>query len=134
MFIDGLTQVAQGVRDLDRAEAFYRDQLELPWLARFDPPGLVFFDLGGTRLLLEAGDTSSILYLTVDDIHDRFAALQDRGVTCTDPPHLIHRDDDGTFGTAGTEEWMAFFCDSEDNILALVERRPPASAAAAHRT
>jgi methylmalonyl-CoA/ethylmalonyl-CoA epimerase len=129
MFINGLTQVAQGVRDLDRAEAFYRDQLELPWIARFDPPGLVFFDLGGARLLLEAGDTSSILYFTVDDIEARYTSLEERGVTCTDAPHLIHRDDDGTFGTAGTEEWMAFFRDSEDNIVALVERRPPTTAA-----
>jgi methylmalonyl-CoA/ethylmalonyl-CoA epimerase len=125
MFTNRLAQVAQGVQDLDRATAFYRDQLELPFIARFDPPGLAFFDLGGPRLLLEAGDTSSILYLDVDDIDARYQTLQQRGVTCTGDPHLTHRDDDGTFGPAGAEIWMAFFRDSEDNILALTESRRP---------
>ncbi|MET1003219.1 MAG: VOC family protein, partial [Acidimicrobiia bacterium] len=33
----GLRQVAQGVEDLDRAVAFYRDMLGLSFIARFDP-------------------------------------------------------------------------------------------------
>ncbi len=37
-------QVAQRAEDLDRAVGFYRDTLELPFIARFDPPGLAFFD------------------------------------------------------------------------------------------
>jgi methylmalonyl-CoA/ethylmalonyl-CoA epimerase len=40
--------------------------------------------------------------------------------------HRIHVDDDGRFGAPGTEDWMAFFRDSEDNLAGLVERRPPA--------
>ena len=49
-----LIQVAQHVDDLDRAVAFYEQLLGYPALARFDPPGLAFFDLDGTRLLLDA--------------------------------------------------------------------------------
>jgi methylmalonyl-CoA/ethylmalonyl-CoA epimerase len=118
-----LHQVAQRVTDLDRAEAFYRDVLGLRRLARFDPPGLVFFDLDGTRLLLEAGATSALLYLRTDDIDATYKFLGEKGVTLVGEPHMIHRDDDGIFGPAGAEEWMAFFRDSEDNLLGLAERR-----------
>lgn len=118
-----LHQVAQHVDNLGRSVAFYRDTLGLPLIATFDPPGLAFFDLGGTRLLLEAGAPSALLYLRVDDIDRRFAELRAAGVTFEGEPHLIHRDDDGRFGPAGSEEWMAFFRDSEQNLLGLVERR-----------
>jgi methylmalonyl-CoA/ethylmalonyl-CoA epimerase len=118
-----LHQVAQHVDDLDRAVGFYRDTIGLPLIATFDPPGLAFFDLGGTRLLLEAGAPSALLYLRVEDIDRRFDELRTAGVTFEGEPHLIHRDDDGRFGPAGNEEWMAFFRDSEQNLLALVERR-----------
>lgn len=124
--ITALHQIAQKADDLDRAVAFYRDVLDLPLLARFDPPGLAFFDLGGSRLLLEGNAASSVLYLRVDDIEAAAAALKARGVTFVDEPHAIHRDDDGHFGPAGHEEWMTFFHDSEDNLLALVQQRPPA--------
>ena len=118
-----LHQVAQHAADLDRAVAFYRDVLDLPFVARFDPPGLAFFDLGATRLLLERGAPPALLYLGVGDIDARWAELTAAGVELVDAPHLIHRDDDGTFGPRGTEEWMAFFRDSEGNLLGLVERR-----------
>jgi methylmalonyl-CoA/ethylmalonyl-CoA epimerase len=121
--IERLHQIAQRAEDLDRATAFYGEVLELPLIARFDPPGLVFFDLGNARLLLEQGAPSAILYLEVGDIEATVRSLVDRGVTIVQEPHLIHRDDDGLFGTAGAEEWMAFFKDSEDNLLGLVERR-----------
>ncbi len=35
----------------------------------------------------------------------------------------MFRDDNGQFGPAGEEEWMAFFRDSEDNLIALAQRR-----------
>ncbi len=123
MSIGRLHQIAQHVEDLDRAVAFYRDTLGLPFIARFDPPGLAFFDLGNTRLLLEQGAPSAILYLEVDDIEASTRVLRGAGVEIVDEPHLIHRDDAGTFGAARTEEWMAFFRDSEQNLLGLVERR-----------
>jgi methylmalonyl-CoA/ethylmalonyl-CoA epimerase len=120
-----LHQVAQHVDDLERAVAFYRDVLALPLIATFDPPGLAFFDLGDTRLLLEGGAPSALLYLRVGDIDRRFADLRAAGVTFEDEPHLVHRDDEGRFGPAGTEEWMTFLRDSEQNLLGLVERRLP---------
>jgi methylmalonyl-CoA/ethylmalonyl-CoA epimerase len=116
-------QVAQRADDLDRAVAFYRDTLRLPLIARFDPPGLAFFDLGNTRLLIERGATAALLYLQVDDIDGAVATLEAAGVEIADRPHLIFTDDEGTFGDAATEEWMAFFNDSEGNRVGLVERR-----------
>ena len=69
---------------------------------------------------------STILYLEVADIDAARDELLAAGVPFVDEPHLIHRDDAGTFAPPGTEEWMTFFRDSEDNLLALVERRAPA--------
>ena len=121
-------QIAQRTDDLDRAIAFYRDVLGLRFVAKFDPPGLAFFDFGNVRLLLERGETPpALLYLEVDDIDAATRTLREAGVVFVDAPHLIHRDDEGQFGPAGTEEWMAFFRDSEQNLLGLVERRATAN-------
>ena len=49
-----LHQIALKATDLEASVAFYRDVLGLPLIARFDPPGLAFFDLDGTRLMLSA--------------------------------------------------------------------------------
>ena len=96
MRVEGLHQVALHVEDMDRAEAFYRDVLGLRWVARFDPPGLLFFDLGNVRLLLEGGAPPSLLYLEVPDIDEAWAELEGKGVRLEDGPHMIHRDDAGT--------------------------------------
>ena len=124
--IIGLRQVAQHADDLERATAFYRDVVGLRHIATFDPPGLVFFDLGdGTRLMLEDPAPSAILYLEVDDIEAATARLAAAGVAFEDEPHLINRDDAGLFGAPGTEEWMVFFRDSEGNLVGLAEGRRP---------
>jgi methylmalonyl-CoA/ethylmalonyl-CoA epimerase len=123
MTVDALHQVALHATDLDRAVAFYRDVVGLRLVARFDPPGLAFFDLGGVRLLLEHGAPASLLYLRVDDIVATRARFVDAGVTFVDEPHVIFTDAEGTFGAAGASEWMTFFHDSEGNLVALVERR-----------
>ena len=68
MKVNHLRQVAQHVEDIDRAVAFYRDVLGLDFIARFDPPGLAFFDIGSSRLLLERGAPPALLYLGVDDV------------------------------------------------------------------
>ena len=117
-------QIAQRANDLARAVEFYRDRLGLRHVATFDPPGLAFFDLGNTRLMLEEGTSSVVLYLEVDDLAEARTDLLERGVEFVDDPHLIFRDDEGTFGPPGTEEWMTFLRDSEDNLVGLVERRP----------
>ena len=118
-----LLQVAQRAVDLDRAVAFYGETLGLALIARFDPPGLAFFDLGSSRLLIEVGAPSALLYIEVDDLDARFESLVAAGVDVVAEPRLIHRDDDGRFGPAGGEEWMGFVRDSEENLLALMERR-----------
>ena len=66
-----LTQVAQHADDLGRAQAFYERLLGEPAVAVFDPPGLLFFRLDGTRLLLDRGAPSALLYLQVEDVRDR---------------------------------------------------------------
>ena len=52
--LETLHQVALSCADLARSVAFYRDVLGAKPIAQFEPPGLAFFALGGTRLLLEA--------------------------------------------------------------------------------
>lgn len=123
MGVNGLRQVAQHVEDLDRAVAFYRDVLQLELIARFDPPGIAFFRLGSTRLLLEAGAPSALLYLAVDDVAATTARLRAAGVTIESEPHVIFVDTDGQFGPAGEAEEMSFFRDSERNLVALSARR-----------
>ena len=119
-----LIQIAQRAEDLARATAFYADLLGDGPLATYDPPGLVFFDLGGTRLLLEPGAPSSLLYLGVDDVDATVDRLRAAGVVVESEPHLIFAHDDDTLGPAGTDEWMAFVTDSEGNTVGLVEHRP----------
>lgn len=109
-----LSQISRRVEVLDRARAFWRDTLHVPELYSF--PGLAFFDLGPTRLMLrETGtrDEADILYLATPDITAAHAALTERGALMTGAPHMIHRHADGA------EEWMAFFKDDEGRDLAL---------------
>ncbi|NUU18809.1 methylmalonyl-CoA epimerase [Cellulomonas humilata] len=120
----GLVQVAQHAEDLDRAAAFYTDVLGAPPTARFDPPGLLFFDLDGVRLLLDVGAPSSLLYLRVPDVAAATERLRARGVVVESEPHVIFRHEDDTLGPAGTDEWHAFVRDSEGNLLGLVSQLP----------
>ncbi len=119
-----LVQVAQHAEDLTRAARFYSELLGREPSATYDPPGLLFFDLDGVRLLLERGAPSAVLYLRVDDIEAEVARLEALDVEVTGRPHAIFRHEDDTLGPAGTEEWQAAFTDSEGNTVVLVELRP----------
>ncbi|HEV7194650.1 MAG TPA: VOC family protein [Pedococcus sp.] len=122
-----LAQVAQRAVDLDRAAAFYAKLLGSGPVARFDPPGLVFFRLsGGTRLLLDAGAPTALLYLLVDDVGRSVQQLRADGVRIESEPHVIFSHVDDSLGPAGSDEWMAFFRDSEDNLVGLVSHAPRA--------
>ncbi len=121
--IQRLRQVAQRASDLDRAIEFYRDVLGATFVAKFEPPGLAFFQLGDVRLLLEPSTSSAALYFAVDDIDASYAGLTSRGVQFEQEPLLVHRDDTGLFGDTGEEEWMAFFRDPDGNLLAISSRR-----------
>ncbi|MFF1829372.1 VOC family protein [Paenarthrobacter sp. NPDC058040] len=115
-------QVAQRAEDLDRAAAFYSALLGKGPQAVFDPPGLLFFDVGGVRLLLEKGAPSALVYLEVADIHSAIEGIRARGVQIIAEPHVIFVHEDDRLGPAGSEEWMAFIEDSEGNTVGLVSR------------
>ena len=114
-------QVSVTVQDLDRAVAFYRDQLGMPFL--FQVPNMAFFDCAGVRLMLNIPEErfkdthTSILYYKVDDIQDAYRILKDRNVQFVGRPHKIADLQDH-------ELWMAFFRDSETNLLALMAEVP----------
>lgn len=119
-----VAQIALHVDDLARATAFYRDVIGLRHIATFDPPGLAFFDLGGTRLLLEKGAPSSLIYLGVPDAGAEVERLRTAGVKIESEPHVIFTDDAGQFGPKGVTETMAFFRDSEGNLVGIASRKP----------
>jgi methylmalonyl-CoA/ethylmalonyl-CoA epimerase len=121
-----LVQVAQHADDLDRAAAYYSELLGTAPTGRFDPPGLLFFDLAGTRLLLERGAPSAVLYLRVDSVRESVERLRSAGQPIESEPHVIFSHADDALGPAGTDEWQAFVRDSEGNLLGLVSQEPPA--------
>lgn len=115
--ISRLGQVSMNVHDLDRAIAFYRDTLGLPLL--FTTGNLGFFNCGGVRLMLsppekpEFDHPGSVLYFVVDDIKATHQQLAAKSVNFEREPHLIARLPDHDL-------WMAFFRDTEGNLLALM--------------
>lgn len=125
MQVNRLVQVAQHADDLDRAAAFYTELLGVAPTARYDPPGLLFFTVGGVRLLLEQGAAPALLYLGVPSVRESVEQLRSTGVTIEADPHVIFHHDDDALGPAGTDEWMAFFRDSEGNTVGLVSHEPP---------
>lgn len=115
-----IAQVALSVEDLDRSIAFYRDVLGLRFLFQA-PPGLAFFDCGGTRLMLakpEPGErpSTSVFYYEVGDIEAAAAALAARGAVFEQAPHVIAR-------LGSKDLWMGFLKDSEGNLLGITEER-----------
>jgi len=119
-----IVQIAQHADDLDRASAFYEQLLGHPAAAKYDPPGLLFFTLDGTRLLLEQSAPSAVIYLGVEDVRSKVEELRSLGVAIENEPHVIFSHEDDTLGPAGTDEWMAFIRDSEGNLVGLVSHSP----------
>jgi catechol 2,3-dioxygenase-like lactoylglutathione lyase family enzyme len=126
-----LHQVAVPVKDVDRAVEFYRSLLEDEPIAVFDPPGLAFFRLGETRLLLDAaaGEEAAnvgggLIYLRVPNVAEAVENLRSAGTEIHGEPHVIFDDTEGTFGAAGEVEWMAFIKDPDGNTIGLASRAP----------
>ena len=115
-----LAQVAQHAEDLERSITCYEMLLGRPPSAVFDPPGLAFFTLGATRLLLDASAPPSLVYLQVDDVTEEVERLRGLGFEVVSEPHLIFRHENDDLGHAGEDEWMAFVRDSEGNLVGLV--------------
>ena len=116
--ITRIGQIAINAHNVERATAFYRDQLGLKFLFAAGPR-LAFFDCGGVRLMLTAPEKpefdhpSSILYFVVSDIDAEYARMSSAGVSFDDKPHLIATMPDHDL-------WMCFFRDSENNLLGLM--------------
>ncbi len=116
-----LGQVAINAHDVQRATAFYRDILGLPLL--FSAGKMAFFDCGGVRLMItlpekaEFDHPTSILYFSVADMAAAHRQLLTQGVRFEAEPHVVAK-----MPTA--DLWMAFFRDSEDNLLALMHEAP----------
>ena len=120
----GLAQIGQiaiTVQDLERAVAFYRDKLGMQFL--FSAGTLAFFDCAGVRLMLgtpepgQGNGGNSIIYFNVDEINAAYRELEGRGVAFEDQPHII--------ANMGTYDlWMAFFRDSEQNLLGIMSEVP----------
>jgi predicted enzyme related to lactoylglutathione lyase len=115
--LSSIGQIAVNAHDIDRAVAFYRDTLGMQHLFSV-PPKMAFFDCSGIMLMLslpekpEFDHPSSIIYFNVDDIHQAAETLTQRGVRFEQQPAFVA--DMGSY-----DLWMAFFSDSENNMLAL---------------
>jgi predicted enzyme related to lactoylglutathione lyase len=115
--LSSIGQIAVNAHDIDRAVAFYRDTLGMQHLFSV-PPKMAFFDCSGIMLMLslpekpEFDHPSSIIYFNVDDIHQAATTLTQRGVRFEQQPTFVA--DMGSY-----DLWMAFFSDSENNMLAL---------------
>jgi methylmalonyl-CoA/ethylmalonyl-CoA epimerase len=109
------------VQDVDRAESFYQNTLQLRKLYRFGD--LTFFDCCGVRLLLEkASDNEttvygSPIYFSCTDIALAVREIKQRGITFKVEPHLIAPMEDHDL-------WMAFFEDADGHTLALMHEAP----------
>jgi methylmalonyl-CoA/ethylmalonyl-CoA epimerase len=121
--ISRLGQVSINVHDVERATAFYRDTLSLPLL--FTAGGMAFFGCGDVRLMLaraekpEFDHPSSVLYFTVPDIEAAHRQMLAGGTHFEGEPHVIAK-------MPTYDLWMAFFRDTEQNLLALMSEVPRA--------
>lgn len=116
----GLLQVAMRADDLDVAEAFYRRLLGAEPAGRFEPPGLLFFVVGGVRLLLERGAPASTVYLRVGDASSALERARAAGAEVVSEPHTIFSHADDSLGPAGHDEVHAFVRDPGGNLVGLV--------------
>ena len=118
--IVGVAQIALNVRDLNRANSFYRDVLGLRLL--FEAPNMSFFELGDARLMLSAhggepGGRGTLVYLKVADAIAAHATLAGKGVPFEQPPHVIGR-------SPNAEVWLAWCADPDGNLLGLMSEKP----------
>ena len=115
--ITKIGQIAIPAKEIERATAFYKDQLGLQLL--FSTDTMAFFDCDGVRLFISLPETeefahaSSVLYFHVKHIQQAFEEYKEKGIVFIDEPHLIAK-------IGQTETWMAFFKDTEDNTHALM--------------
>lgn len=116
--VQGLAQIALTVTDLEAARVFYRDALGMRHL--FDAGTMAFFDCGGVRLLVGAGDAKpaggTLIYFRVADLESVVAALRSRGSEIVQEAHLLAPMKDHDL-------WLAFVKDPSGNVLGLMEEK-----------
>ena len=118
--VTGIAQIALSVRDLARANVFYRDTLGLKHL--FEASGMSFYDIAGVRLMLSAqggspGGKGTLFYLKVADVEAEHRELAAKDVRFEQPPHVIGR-------SPSAEVWLAWCADPDGNLLGLMSEKP----------
>lgn len=111
--LPALSMVMLGVRDLQKSLPFYQ---KLGVKVRQQVPGFAFLDTGAVSLILSepaakasqnvSGATEIIF--SVDDVAAHSAALQERGVEFSHPPHNVNG-----------PMWAANFRDPDGHLLTL---------------
>lgn len=116
-----IAQIALTTQNLTTAVAFYRDTLGLKLL--FEVPGMAFFDVGGTRLMLgenrlsEKLQNNTYIYFDAGDWQETEGALESRGLKFDRPADIVQRTED-------KEHAIRFFRDPDGNALAIMGWRP----------
>ena len=119
MAIHGLAQVAITVADVPAVLSYYRDVMGLPFL--FAPnDDLAFLQAGDVRIMLtqpqgegESGH-NSVLYFSVDQLHETYAEIVARGGIAERQPALAAKMPDH-------ELWIGFLRDPEHNLIGLMQ-------------
>jgi methylmalonyl-CoA/ethylmalonyl-CoA epimerase len=106
-------QIGIQVTDLDRAVAFYRDVLGLRLL--FTAGGMVFFQVGETRLMVEHGrpTPSTTIYFDDANLESSRQRLEAHGIKFAGPTETVQR-------TGSYDLRLAEFSDPDGNPLALM--------------
>lgn len=119
MEIRATHHVAVFTENFSALETFYTETLGLPVTRRWDDAGIIFIDVGSTKIELidRENDARSRaqrggfdhLALHVADVDTAVAELQEKGIIITNGPRNFK------------EVRVAFFADPDGNVLELVE-------------
>ena len=83
------------------------------------PPGLAFFNCGGTRLMLttlqgdEKDHCTSVIYYKVEDLESTTSSLLEKGVVFEREPQLAAKMEDH-------ELWIGFLRDPDQNLVGIM--------------
>ncbi|REJ04225.1 VOC family protein [Microbacterium bovistercoris] len=127
MFENLMATAVLPATDLDRARRWWHDTLDREPMYVEAESGNLFYDVGGTVVLVYAtsfaGTAQNTAFNLVSDDLDRdVAALRERGVVFHDYDFPGLKTVDGIADLGG--ERSAWFSDSEDNIIAIGQPSP----------
>ena len=120
--ISSIGQIAIAISDLEKSVNFYKNTLQLELLFEV-PPGLAFFNCGGTRLMLttlqgeEKDHHTSVIYYKVEDIKAVTSDLIDKGIDFEREPQLAAKMEDH-------ELWIGFLRDPDENLVGIMAEIP----------